>query len=414
MKKRYGICLFILMAGLQIQGTAQRATVKTGIEVLKSRHFDVLKGKRVGLITNPTGVDSKMNATIDILYNAPEVELVALFGPEHGVRGDHAPGEYVQSYTDDKTGIPVFSLYGKTKKPADDMLEGIDVLVYDIQDIGVRSYTYISTMGYTMEAAAEHGIEYVVLDRPNPLGGLRVEGPPVEEGYFSMVGAYPIPYVYGLTCGELARVLAGENLLNTDKKCKLSVVPMKGWKRKMKFRDTGLPWVPSSPHIPTAETAIANVTTGILGELMVFNIGIGYTLPFKVYTAEWIDPFALTAAMNNLNLNGVMFRPVQFKPYYGPWQGKEVYGVQVYITDDSKLNLMSLQFRFMEVHHLLYPDVDVAALSEKRHAMFDKVMGSSKIREIFFRNYDYSEIEGLLNEGVEEFKKISRKYYLYH
>ena len=191
--------------------------VKTGIEVLREDGFELLKDKKIGLITNPTGVDSQLRSTIDILHEAPGVELVALFGPEHGVRGDYPAGEYVESYTDEKTGIPVYSLYGKTRRPTKKMLKGIDVLVYDIQDIGVRSYTFISTMGYTMEAAAELGMEYVVLDRPNPLSGFRVEGSPVKEGFFSMVSAYPIPYVYGLTCGELAKLFVEEKLLKTKK-----------------------------------------------------------------------------------------------------------------------------------------------------------------------------------------------------
>lgn len=413
MNKTVIIYLLAFVAGLLPHESASQPVVKTGIEVLKAHNFKILKGKRVGLITNQTGVDAEMNSTIDILNNAPGVELVALFGPEHGVRGDYPPGGYVKSYTDEKTGLPVYSLYGKTRRPTDGMLAGIDILVYDIQDIGVRSYTYISTMGYTMEAAAEKGIEYVVLDRPNPLGGLKVEGAPVEKGYFSMVGAYPIPYVYGLTCGELAGLLVGENLLKTEKSCNLSVVPMKGWKRKMKYKDTGLQWVLSSPHIPTAETAVANVTSGIMGELGVFCVGIGYTLPFKVYAAEWIDPYLLLKEMNELKLKGVMFRPIQFKPYYGDWEGKELYGVQVYITDADKLNLMSLQFRFMEVHHKLYPEVDVPELSEDRHNMFDKVTGSSKIREAFFKNYKFADIENILNKGVNAFRNVSKKYYLY-
>ncbi len=387
--------------------------VKTGIEVLREDGFKILQGKKVGLITNQTGVDSKLRTTIDILYNAPGLELVALFGPEHGVRGDSPAGEYVESYTDEKTGLPVYSLYGKTRKPTEKMLEGIDVLVYDIQDIGVRSYTYISTMGYTMEAAAQHGIEYVVLDRPNPLGGYKIEGSPVKEGFFSMVSAYPIPYVYGLTCGELAKLYVEEKLLNSQKRCNLSVVAMKGWHRNMNYKDTGLPWVLSSPHLPNPETAAAYVATGVMGELFVFSEGVGYTLPFQLYAAEWIDQFKLAEAMNDLGMEGVMFRPLQFKPYYGRDKAKELHGVQIYISDAAKVNLMSLQFRFMEVHHNLYPGIDVLELSKKRHNMFDKVTGSSEIRETFFKNYLYDDIKELLNEGVDEFRQISKQYYLY-
>jgi uncharacterized protein YbbC (DUF1343 family) len=407
------VFIFLISCMLIYSPVFSQARVKTGLEVLISRDFDILKGKKVGLITNQTGVDSKFRSTVDIFNETPEVTLVALYGPEHGVRGNYSAGEYVGFYKDEKTGVPVYSLYGKTRKPTAEMLRDVDVLVYDIQDIGCRSYTYISTMGYAMEAAAENNIEFVVLDRPNPLGGIKIEGPLVEEGYFSMVSAFPVPYVYGLTCGELANLINNENYLKADKKCNLKVVPMKGWKRKMKFRDTGLEWVPSSPHVPHASTAQYYVATGIMGELQVFSEGVGYTLPFQFYGAEWIEPQKLADEMNDLNLKGVLFRPVTFKPYYGRLAKKEVHGVQVYILDADKFNLMGLQFMFMDVHHKLYPDVDVYSLSEKRHNMFDKVIGSSKIREAFFENYKYSDIEAILNKDVDPFRKLSEKYYLY-
>ena len=209
--------------------------VKTGIEVLKEQDFDLLKGKRVGLITNPTGVDSRLNSTIDLLHRAKNVKLVALYGPEHGVRGDFDAGEQVASTTDSQTGVPVFSLYGKSHKPTAAMLQGVDVLVYDIQDIGSRSYTFISTMGLAMEAAAENNIEFVVLDRPNPLGGEKIEGMVTEPGFTSFVSQFPIPYVHGFTVGELALFLNKEKLLKDGINCRLTVVKMEGWNRKMEF-----------------------------------------------------------------------------------------------------------------------------------------------------------------------------------
>ena len=390
-----------------------QSKVITGLEVLVSNGFDILQGKNVGLITNATGVDSKLRSTIDILHEAPEVNLVAMYGPEHGVRGDYSAGEHVGFYADKKTGLPVYSLYGKTRKPTPEMLKDIDVLVYDIQDIGCRSYTFISTMGYAMEAAAENNIHFVVLDRPNPLGGNKIEGAIVEDGYFSMVSAFPIPYVYGLTCGELANLLNKEKLLAGKKSCKLTVVPMKGWERRMKFEDTGLEWILSSPHIPHSYSAPYYVASGVMGELGVFTEGVGYTLPFQIYAAEWIDPFKLADAMTALGLKGVIFRPVVFKPYYGKWAKKEMKGVQIHIIDADKFNLMGLQFMFMDVFHTMYPDIDVYVLSKTRHNMFDKVTGSSKIRETFFKNYKYSDIEPIMNKDVESFRKLSKKYYLY-
>lgn len=387
--------------------------IKTGIEVLQESDFLYLKGKKVGLITNPTGVDSKLKSTIDILYENSNVNLVALYGPEHGVRGDISAGEKINSSVDPQTGIPIFSLYGKTRKPNKEMLKGVDVLIYDIQDVGCRSYTFISTMGLAMEAAAENNIEFMVLDRPNPLGGHKIEGPYAEKEYYSLVSAFPIPYVYGLTVGELANYLNKEGLLKNGLKCKLKIIPMKGWKRDMKFEDTGLEWVLSSPHIPNERTPYYYVSTGILGELGIINIGVGYTMPFQLFGAEWIDSKKMADAMTALNLDGVIFRPIYYKPYYSKWAKKNLGGVQVYITEPNKVNLMSIQFLFLQEHFKLYPDKDIFALSENRHNMFDKVCGSSEIRNAFSKRYLYKDIEKLLKRDVENFKKKTMKYRIY-
>jgi uncharacterized protein YbbC (DUF1343 family) len=317
--------------------------IQTGVEVLKSNDFDALKGKKVGLITNATGLSSSLKPTIDILFESENVDLVALYGPEHGARGEIAAGDKVDDYVDPVTQVPVYSLYGTTRKPTKEMLEGVDVLVYDIQDIGVRSYTYISTMGLAMEAAAEHDIDFVVLDRPNPLGGNKIEGNIAEEGYFSFVSQYPIPYVYGMTPGEVAIMINEEGWLGEGKKVDLTVVEMEGWKRSMTFEETGLQWVPTSPHIPHANSAYFYVSTGIMGELGVFSEGVGYTLPFQVFAAEWIDERKLAENMNALDIPGVEFRPIVFKPFYGRDQGKTLHGVQIHFSDYTKAHLMSLQ-----------------------------------------------------------------------
>ncbi len=246
MNTRLAKVLLLLFVWFQAALPDADAQVLTGIDVLNKNGFELLQGKRVGLVTNPTGVDRHLRSTIDILNE--NVNLTALFGPEHGVRGDFSAGDHVSDQVDPQTGVPVYSLYGKNRKPSAEVLENVDVIVYDIQDIGARSYTYISTMGLVMEAAAEHGKEVLVLDRPNPLNGKRVEGPLVEDGYHSFVSQYAIPYVYGLTCGELAIYLNSEGLLNGGKRCKLQVVPMEGWSRNMTFDQTGLQWVPTSPY----------------------------------------------------------------------------------------------------------------------------------------------------------------------
>lgn len=386
--------------------------VKTGIDVLKENGFAQLKGKKIGLITNPTGVDKDLNSTIDILYKADNVKLVALFAPEHGVRGDYYAGDNVENTVDTKTNLPVYSLHGKYKKPTKEMLDNIDALVYDIQDIGCRSYTYISTMALCMEACAEYNKEFIVLDRPNPLGGNRIEGNIVEKGFFSFISQLPIPYVYGLTAGELAQLINNEKMLKDGKKCTLTVVKMEGWKRNMTFDKTGLPWVLTSPNVPTSYTAFYYVATGILGELSYFSEGVGYTLPFQLFAAEWIDPILLAEKMNNLNLPGVKFRPITIKGFFGRYQGKKLHGVQIYITDYEKVNLMSLQFYFMQVHNELYPDKN-PFIGNNRVSSFNKAIGTDKIVTIFSKNFQYKDIENYLNKDVEPFRKLSKKYHLY-
>jgi uncharacterized protein YbbC (DUF1343 family) len=382
--------------------------VLPGVEVLRQGGFECLQGKRVGLITNPTGVDSRLKSTVDILFEAEEVNLVALYGPEHGVRGDIPAGEKVANQVDAKTGLKVHSLYGKTRKPSAEMLKDIDVLVYDIQDIGCRSYTFISTMGLVMQAAAEHNKQVVVLDRPNPLGGLKVEGAGVSKGYFSFVSQFDIPYIYGLTCGELALYL------NQEIQCQLTVIPMQGWKRSMRFEDTGLPWVPTSPQIPSPQTAMLYPATGIIGEMGFLNIGVGYTLPFQVMAAPWVNAVQLADSLNAKNLPGIAFRPIVFKPLFGSMQGQNVQGVQIHITDYQAVRISEIQFHVIETMQQLYPAYKLfSAETQSRNNMFDKVCGTNLIREQFGANYRFSDIQALWRRGEEDFMKKSQYYWLY-
>lgn len=405
------LCIAALFALFSTGTFAQKIKIKTGIEVLKEQHFKCLEGKRIGLITNPTGVDNSLKSTIDILHEAPNVQLVALYGPEHGVRGDVHAGDQVDNDTDPSTGLPVFSLYGKTRKPTPEMLEGIDVLVYDIQDIGCRSFTYISTMGVAMEAAAENNIEFVVLDRPNPVGG-KIEGNLVEDGFISFVSQFKIPYLYGLTCGELALMLNGESMLGNQ--CKLHVVKMKGWKRDMDYPQTGLQWIPSSPHIPHPHSAIFYPVSGILGELGYVSIGVGYTIPFQMFAAPWMKAEELAKRMNALNLPGVIFRPIHLKPFYSVSQGEHIQGVQVHIVDFKKAALSEIQFLLMQEIAVLHPDRAVFDhANEKRFNMFDKVSGSDQIRLRFSKHNRWEDIREYWYKDVEEFRKLSKPYYLY-
>lgn len=407
--KKLIIVAALLLGAFVLPLSAQK--IKTGLEVLKSDNFKILEGKRVGLITNPTGVDNDMVSTVDVLFNAPNVNLVALYGPEHGVRGDIHAGDKVDNSNDPSTGLPVYSLYGATRKPTPEMLKDIDVLVYDIQDIGCRSFTYISTMGVAMEAAAENGKEFIVLDRPNPLGGHRVEGNLVEDGFISFVSQFKIPYLYGLTCGELALMINDRFM---DKPVDLQVVKMKKWRRKMTYEDTGLQWIPSSPHIPHAASAVFYPVSGILGELGYMSIGVGYTIPFEMFAAPWIKAEEFAKSLNALNLPGVHFRPMHLKPFYSVGKGEHMQGVQVHIMDYKKVALSEIQFYIMQEVARLYPERAVFDhCNTKRFNMFDKVSGSSKVRELFSKNNSWADVKAFWDKDVAEFKKVSKPYYLY-
>ena len=412
-----GICLLAMLTGRE--AFASEPVVKTGIEVLRDRGFEELKGRRVGLVTNPSGVDAHLRSTIDILFNAPEVELVALYGPEHGVRGDVYAGGHVTDAVDAATGLPVYSLYGPTRKPAPEMLEGIDVMVYDIQDVGVRSYTYISTLGLVMEACGEKGIEVMVLDRPNPLGGNKIEGCVVEPGFFSFVSQYRIPYVYGLTVGEVAMMIneegmnCGQKGIREPAHCKLTVIPMEGWTRDMLYEDTGLPWVLPSPNIPFKDTPVYYAAAGICGELYGFlNIGIGYTLPFQVFSATWLDAVRLKERLESYELPGISFRTIWFKPFSGSQKGELVQGVQYFFTDYEQARITETQFYVMQAVAELYPDRKAFEII-KGYGLFDKVCGTDYVRHEIQKHYKASDIIGYWRKDEDAFRALSQKYHIY-
>ena len=436
-----GVLALVALAGMRVcvmkadcAAEPARPVVKLGIEVLRDRGYDVLRGKRVGLVTNPTGVDRQLKSTIDILFEAPEVNLVALYGPEHGVRGNAHAGDLVNDSIDEKTGLPTYSLYGKTRKATPEMLRDVDVLVYDIQDNGCRSYTYISTLGMLMEACADQGKELVVLDRPNPLGGRKIEGCIAEEGYISFVSQYNIPYLYAQTPGELAlmvneearerweadsaKVLADSLSMKKNgvlyKPCCLTVVPMEGWRRDMLWEDTGLEWVVASPHVQTGRTAYFYPMTGILGEFGFFNIGVGYTLPFELLGAAWIDAQQLADSMNALNLPGLIFRPIYYKPFYSVYKGEQIQGVQIHLMDFNAAHLTSVQFHLLEMLNRLYPEHRfLEECDPKRFHMFDIVCGTGFVREQFAKTYRWADLEEYWNKDVDAYRARSSKYYLY-
>ena len=425
MQKRLLSILFIFIAVIPMLARRKQVepqpacVVKPGIEVLRESGFQQLRGKRVGLVTNPSGVDSRLKSTIDILFQAPEVNLVALYGPEHGVRGDMYAGDKVNDSTDPSTGLPVYSLYGKTRKPTPEMLQGIDVMVYDIQDVGVRSYTFISTLGLVMEACAPLGIEVMVLDRPNPLGGNKIEGCYVEQPFNSFVSQYKIPYVYGLTVGELAVLINEEGLNRGQKgdqepvKCKLSVIPMQGWTRSMLYEDTKLPWVLPSPNIPFSDSPMYYAASGVCGELYGFmNIGIGYTLPFQVFGAVWLDPQALKSRLESYDIEGVSFRTIWYKPFAGSLKGQLVKGLQFFFTDYEKARITEVQFLVMQAVAELYPDKKAFSVVNG-YGLFDKVCGTDYVRNTFGQTYKLDDIKDYWRKDEDSFRALSQKYHIY-
>ena len=408
---KYALGLLLLL------GVQAHAQVYTGIEMLERYGFEELQGKLVGLVTNHSGVDRNLRSTIDILFEAPGVELVALYGPEHGVRGDAYAGDHVASGKDPKTGLPVYSLYGSTRKPTPQMLKGIDVMVYDIQDVGTRSYTFISTLGLVMRACAEQGVEVMVLDRPNPLGGLKVEGSCVEPGFFSFVSEFSIPYVYGLTVGELASLINEEGLnrgvdgKEPPLKCRLSVIPMRGWERKMLYRDTGLPWILPSPNIPSEASAIGYPSAGIAGEFGYLNIGVGYTIPFQTFAAPWVDADKLKERLDSYNLPGVAFRPIHYKPMSGTSTELQ-HGVQFFYTDYEAAEITLTQFYVMQALQELFPSHNPYKTMKKTR-MLDIVCGTDYVRREFGKRLKVEDIRSRWMQDVDAFKELSRNYYLY-
>jgi uncharacterized protein YbbC (DUF1343 family) len=387
--------------------------VKLGNEMLFEKHVDLIRGKKIGLITNPTGINSRFQPTIKRLYESRDCKLVALFGPEHGVWGQFFAGTYIPSVIDPITGLKAYSLYGKTRKPLPEWLEGLDLLVYDIQDIGNRTYTFIYTMANAMEAAAEKKIPFVVLDRPNPLGGELVDGNILDYPAFSsFIGKYPLAYLYGMTPGETATFFNKEFNIN----CDLHVVTMEGWKRTMKWWHTGLPWVPTSMGIPGPESAFYIAITGALGEMQTVCEGVGTTLPFQLIGAPWMDAFKVADALNAKHLSGVQFRPAFFTPHYYKFEEQECAGVEIYITNFDAVRPLEVALHIIEVLVKLYPDQQILGGTEvtPRMKMFDYAWGTDKVRRALQAGKPAQEIIAEWKAPVEKFLKKREQYLLYY
>jgi uncharacterized protein YbbC (DUF1343 family) len=393
------------------------APVLAGAEVLAASGFAAVSGKRVGLIANQTSLAHGEHLA-DLLASAPGVKLVAIFAPEHGLRGAAEAGAEVRDGIDAKTGIPVYSLYGSTKTPTPAMLRGIDVLVFDVQDIGARSYTYISTMGLAMQAAARAGIPLIVLDRPNPLGGDYVSGFVLEPALRSFVGQYPIPIVHGLTVGELARMIKGERWLEGAERVDLRIVEMQGWRRSMRWPQIGRTWVPTSPNIPTFEAALVYPGIGLVGETDL-NEGRGTPTPFSVFGAPWLASDRLLARLNRIGLPGVAFEPAAYTPTSIPgvasrprFAGARVNGVRVAVSDASRVEPLEIG-----MHVLAALAVEARAAGRRRLianlAMFHAVAGTKRLNRMLMDGRSGAEIIAAWRTEVARFRQQRAPYLLY-
>ncbi len=402
-------CLLLVLLTIFLQPAAAQ-TVLPGIDVLRLKNFDVLRGKRVGLVTNQTGITREGVSTIDVLHRAPGVQLRALFGPEHGIRGTVVAGQSVRSGRDSQTGLPVYSLYGARKGPSAVMLRGLDVLVFDMQDIGSRSYTYIATLGEVMKSCARYRKPLVVLDRPNPIGGNRIEGN--FPSRLSFVCPFRIPYLHGLTMGELARIINGRGWLPGKARVNLTVVPMMNYRRTMTWEQTGLRWIRTSPNVPYSRTSHFYAATGIVGELSTLSIGIGTPVPFEVAGAPGINAQALANELNKRRLPGVKFEAVQWVPQKGAYRGRTCLGVQIQLTDAARAPLSRLNFEIMDAARKVAPKLKFFS-SRAQSQMFDLVCGTTDVRQRFQRGQSASQIWAAWNRAASAFAQERKAYLLY-
>lgn len=385
----------------------QRPAVQTGIDRLLEDPGQ-LAGKRVGLITNQTGVTKDLVHDVDALL-AKKVQLVAVYGPEHGIRGTEQAGSATGTFKDPKTGLTFYNLYGKTPKEIARLFREVDVVLYDIQDVGSRFYTYIATMAYGMKAAAIAEKPFVVLDRPNPIGGEKVEGPVLDTRFQSFVGLYPIPVRHGMTVGELAGWIQQEYLEKEyGKRANVSVIEMIGWKRGMSYADTGLPWVPPSPNMPTVDTAEVYPGNGLF-EGTNLSEGRGTTRPFEWIGAPYIDSGELVQRLNRLKLPGVAFREAYFQPAFSKHAGKNIGGVHFYVTDREAYEPIRTALSVMAEVKKLYP----RQFSWRHDHWIDKLLGTDEVRKALDQGTPVSEIVAGWEAKLQAFEKQRKPYLLY-
>jgi uncharacterized protein YbbC (DUF1343 family) len=379
------------------------ANIRLGDDVLVGGAWRQLGSRGVGVIANQSSVTSRLESVVDALRAHTHVRIKAIFAPEHGFRGDRPAGASVASYVDPETGLPVYSLYGAARHPSAEMLDGIDVMLFDIQDVGARAYTFVSTMAYAMQGAREHGKEFWVLDRPNPIGGGRIEGPVLEPAFESFIGLYPIAMRHGMTIGELATLYNGHFGIGA----KLHVVKMRGWKRSMIWPDTGLHWVQTSPYIPTWQTTFVFLCTGLLDGAGVNN-GTGFTKPFFYAGAAGIDAAEFAAHLNAQNVPGVWFRPAAWSPITGFWKGKELTGAELVVFDPRRFEPVRTSVEILVAVHALFPHVFHA-----HAAQLDRDWGTASLLKGITAGKSANEIVAGWNAGLARFAALRSRYLLY-
>lgn len=399
MIRSFVLGLFLLIL---LPGPMTAADVQTGLEVLIASDFSQLQGRRIGLITNQSGINRGWTSTIDLLSKAPGVKLVALFSPEHGIRGiEDRP---VPSTVDEKTGLPVYSLYSeKQRRPTEEMLQGIDTLVYDIQDVGARFYTYITTLAYTMEAAAQHHLKYIVLDRPNPISGLRVEGPALEPKYVSFVGYFPgMPIRHGMTVGELAQLFNEEKKIGAD----LEVIQMRGWRRWQWYDEAGLPWVHPSPNMRNLNEAILYPAVAVLEGANV-SVGRGTDTPFEVFGAPWIDGVQLAKKVLTARVAGLRVYPIRFTPSARPFANEHCGGIFLMVVERDSFDTGKAMLALISALQQLYPG----------KFQIDKILpllGNETLLQQLKDGVDLKNLHRSLSADEDHFKKIREKYLIYN
>ncbi len=396
--------LWLLLLSIQLFASSP---VFLGVDTFfEEKRFRDLAGKRVALAINQTSVDKDHETTLS-RFLSHNIQIVALFSPEHGIQGRAYAGESIAHSS--HHGIPIHSLHGESRRPSPEMLQNIDAIIYDIQCTGVRAYTYPTMLFYLMESAAKKGIEVIVLDRPNPINGLTIDGPMLEEKWRSYIGYINVPYCHGMTIGELSLFFNEEYQIG----CKLTVVPMKGWRRSMSFRDTALTWIPPSPNIPEPDTPLYNLMTGLLGELQIVNIGIGYTLPFKIVGAPWIKATDFAEKLNQQHLPGIHFQPFYFRPFYGAYGGQDCEGILIRITDATAYEPLSTQYLILGILKSLYPKEFAQKFSSSRKELFCKANGTEEIYKILMEEkYPAWKLIEFQKKDRESFLAKRKKYLL--